>query len=139
MPTTLYTVGTTQTTISADAQRTVLVIQNVDTIGTDYIYVSDSSGQGATTGIRLSGQGSSITLRRCRGEQPEKAWYLIAATAATPVRVMSLFGVVSGGDGEPEEPNPQEPQPVLDAPNMAKQKYVAVSYTHLTLPTNREV
>ena len=126
MPTSVYSVGTGQTTILADAQRTVLVIQNVDTTGTDYLYVSDSSGQGATTGIRLNGGGSSITLRRCRGEQPEKAWYLIAATVATPIRVMTLFGAVS--DGEPEEPDPQEPQPVLDAPNMAKQKYIPTGY-----------
>jgi len=135
MPTELYTVGVaeaTPTVIDADPQRTVLIVQNLDTVaGTDYLYLSDEKGQVTTTGIRIAPVGGSITLRRTHGEEPEKTYYLVSATAACPVRVMTLFGeptiIV---ERKPEEPSPQDPtKPVYgDAPHMPGYKAIPTGY-----------
>jgi len=99
MPTSVYAVGNTEAApqvIDADSQRTVLVVQNLDTVaGTDYLYISDEKGNVTTTGIQIAPVGGSITLRRSDGEEPEKTWYLVATTAACPVRVMELYGTPS--------------------------------------------
>jgi len=135
MPTELYAVGVaeaTPTVIDADPQRTVLVVQNLDTVaGTDYLYISDEKGQVTTTGIRIAPVGGSITLRRTHGEEPEKTWYLVAATAACPVRVMSLFGEAAVQiERIPEEPSPQDPaaRRNADAPRMPGIRYIPTGY-----------
>lgn len=114
MPTRVQVVGNTEATgytIEADAQRTVLVVQNLDTVaGTDYLYVSDQTGQVAATGVQIAPVGGSLTLRRTHGEQPHKAFRLVAATAGCPVRIMELYGVVTVVvEPMPEEPDPQDP------------------------------
>ena len=138
MPTRVYAVGiaeATPTILTADAQRTVLVIQNLDTVaGTDYLYVSDERGAVTTTGIRIAPVGGSITLRRVDGEEPEKTFYLVAATAACPVRVMSLYGKMPVQvEPVPEEPNPQDPTHdpssfVFDAPPLRRVKPIRSGY-----------
>ena len=128
MPTHLLVVGNTEATgqtIPSDAQRTVLIIQNLDTVaGTDWLYFSDQAGQVAATGIRIAPLGGIVTLRRTHGEEPHKAFRLVAATAACPVRWMDLFGVPTTVIEEmPEEPDPQDPEKPgpskkFDAPKM---------------------
>lgn len=133
MPTRVYAVGNTEATgitIPADPQRTVLIVQNLDTVaGTDWLYMSDEKGQVATTGVQIAPVGGSLTLRRTQGEEPEKSWYLVAATAACPTRVMDLFGeptiVV---ETKPVEPSPQEPYQPKDAPIMKKEKHIPTGY-----------
>lgn len=124
----------TPSIIEADPQRTVLVVQNLDTVaGTDYLYISDERGAVTTTGIRIAPVGGSITLRRTDGEEPEKTWFLVSATAACPVRVMTLFGEPTViVEQKPEEPSPQEPEPPgnqgFDAPEMAVEGYQPTGY-----------
>jgi len=133
MPTHVYVVGNTEITgitIPADPQRTVLIICNLDTTaGTDFLYVSDEKGRVAATGITVNPIGGTLTLRRTDGEEPEKTWYLVAATAGCPVRVMTLFGeptiIV---ETKPEEINPQEPFQPIDAPIMAKEHWIDRGY-----------
>ena len=128
MPTRVYAVGNTEATgqtIDADPQRTVLIVQNLDTVaGTDYLYVGDEKGTVAATGVQVAPVGGSLTLRRTHGEEPEKTWYLVAATAACPVRVMSLMGEPTiHVEVKQEEPSPQEPDKPskrMDAPRMRK-------------------
>jgi len=126
MPTRVLSVGTAEHTIDPNPQRTVLVIQNLDTTLTDYLYVSDEPGRAAVTGTRIAAGGGSITLRRVHGEEPEKAWHIIATTATTPVRVMELFG--TPWITEPEEPSPQEPYAPKDAPIMRKKGHIDTGY-----------
>lgn len=136
MPTRVIAVGNTEATgvtIEADPQRTVLIVQNLDTVaGTDYLYVSDQTGQVATTGVQVAPVGGSLTLRRTHGEEPEKAWRLVAATAACPVRVMELFGEPTiHVEVKQEEPSPQEPDKPsmrMDAPRMRKIKVKPSGY-----------
>jgi len=133
MPTRVIAVGNTEATgvtIDADPQRTVLVVQNLDTVaGTDYLYMSDERGQVAATGVQIAPVGGSLTLRRTHGEEPEKTWYLVAATAACPVRLMTLMGepaiVV---ERKKEEPSPQEPERPRDAPRMPKIRVKETGY-----------
>lgn len=114
------------TVIAANPQRTVLIVQNLDTVaGTDWLYMADERGQVSTTGVQIAPIGGSITLRRTHGEEPEKTWYLVAATAACPVRVVTLFG---SWTPPPEEPGPQEPYQPLDAPDMKREKYADTGY-----------
>lgn len=133
MPTSVHTVGNTEVTgvtIPSDLQRTVLIICNLDTTaGTDFLYVSDEKGQVAATGITVNPIGGTLTLRRTDGEEPEKTFYMVSATAGCPVRVMELFGeptivVVT----KAEEISPQEPYQPKDAPIMAKEKWIDSGY-----------
>jgi hypothetical protein len=106
-------VGTTPTKYLAEAERTVLIIQNMDTTLTDYIYFGHDYNV-AVHGIRISGQGGSLTLRKSMGEEPEKAFYLVATTASTPVRLTSLYGKVEKVEVEvtyPETPPPGQMPP----------------------------
>jgi len=136
MPTSVYAVGTseaTPTVIDADSQRTVLVVQNLDTVaGTDYLYISDEKGNVVTTGIQIAPVGGSITLRKSDGEEPEKTWYLVATTAACPVRVMELYGTPSVIEVRisrlPPEEDPQDPVRKNDAPRMPGIKYIPTGY-----------
>ena len=134
MPTRVYAVGNTEATgqtIESDSQRTVLIVQNLDTVsGTDWLYISDERGNVATTGIRLAPVGGSITLRKSHGEEPEKTWYLVAATAACPVRVMDLHGTPVVDIEEEIEPSPQEPPSaqVIDAPPMERGQRIRSGY-----------
>ena len=70
-----------------------------------------------------------MTLRRTHGEEPEKTWFLVATTAACPVRVMDLYGepTIIVEVKEPE-PSPQEPEQPLDAPKMKKEKWTDTGY-----------
>lgn len=128
MPTRVIAVGNTEATgvtIEADPQRTVLVVQNLDTVaGTDYLFISDQAGQVITTGVEIAPVGGSLTLRRTHGEQPEKAWRLVAATAGCPVRLMELMGeptiVVVKKEEEPSPQEPDKPSMRMDAPKMRK-------------------
>lgn len=126
MPTRVIAVGNTEALpaiIEADPQRTVLIVQNLDTVaGTDYLYYSDERGQVAVAGQRIAPVGGSVTLRRTNGEEPEKTWYLVAATAACPVRVMEMFGEPTiHVEKKEEEPTPQEPPRARpDAPRMRR-------------------
>jgi len=136
MPTSLYAVGNTEavpTVLAADPQRTVLIVQNLDTVaGTDYLYLGDERGRVAATGIRIAPVGGSITLRRTYGEEPEKTWFLVAATAACPVRVMELYGeptiVVEVKIEEPSPQDPTKPNKNKDAPNMKKEEWKDTGY-----------
>ena len=136
MPTRLYAVGNveaTPTIIEADPQRTVLIVQNLDTVAeTDYLYMSDEKGQIAGTGVQIAPIGGSVTLRRTDGEEPEKTWYLVSATAACPVRVMTLYGEPTiHVEVKQEEPSPQEPDKPgkkMDAPKMKKIKTPKTGY-----------
>lgn len=133
MPTRLLAIGNTELTgitIEADSQRTVLIIQNLDTVaGTDYLYVSDSPGSVITTGMRIAPVGGSLTLRRTDGEEPEKTYRLVAATAACPVRVMELFGeALIQIEEKPDEPSPQQPFSPTDAPKMTPIKRRETGY-----------
>lgn len=133
MPTRVYAVGNTEltgVTIEANPQRTVLIVQNLDTVaGTDWLYMTDEKGRATVTGVQIAPVGGSLTLRRTQGEEPEKTWFLVSATAACPVRVMELFGeptiVV---EAKKEEAHPQEPYQPLDAPDMKREKYVLTGY-----------
>lgn len=136
MPTRVVVVGVseyTPTVIAADPQRTVLVVQNLDTVtGTDYLYMGDEKGRVATTGVQIAPLGGSLTLRRTMGEEPEKTWYLVSSTAACPVRVMELFGEPTiTVEYKPEEPSPQDPTKPSknkDAPAMKKEKWIDSGY-----------
>jgi len=136
MPTRVLAVGiseATPTVIQADDRRTVLIVQNLDTVaGTDFLYLSDERGNVSTTGIRISPVGGSVTLRRSMGEEPEKTFYLVAVTAACPVRVMELYGVPSIIEvritREPPEQSPQEPNRPTDAPRMLGLKPIPTGY-----------
>ena len=133
MPTRVVAVGNTEATgvrIEADPQRTVLIVQNLDTVaGTDYLFMSDERGQVAATGVQIAPVGGSLTLRRTMGEEPEKTWYLVSATAACPVRVMTLFGEPTiHVEKKKEEPSPQEPEQPRDAPKMKKEKHRDTGY-----------
>jgi len=76
-------------------------------------------GSVATTGLQIAPVGGSLTLRRTHGEEPEKSWRLVAATAACPVRIMELYGeALIQIEKKPEEPSPQEPDQPTDAPRM---------------------
>lgn len=128
MPSRAVVVGVSElapTVILADDQRTVLLVQNLDTVNTDYLWVSDARGSVVASGTRIAANGGSITLRRSRGEEPEKTWYLVATTAATPARILELFGAVKK---EPEEPGPQDPEAPIDAPKMKKWKHTDTGY-----------
>jgi len=133
MPTRVYAVGNTEATgqtIDADPQRTVLIVQNLDTVaGTDWLYVGDEKGEVITAGIRIAPVGGSLTLRRVDGEEPEKTWFLVAATAACPVRVTTLFGepTIIVEQKQPE-PSPQEPEQPRDAPRMRKIRVKETGY-----------
>jgi len=108
MPSRVESVGTTDFLIRGDQARSVLIVQNLDTTGTDYLYISDEDNP-QISGVRLAAGGGSITLRRVDGEQPEKPWFLRATTAATPVRITELFGqVYTGGNPTPPPPPPPE-------------------------------
>lgn len=133
MPTRIIAVGNTEATgvtIEADPQRTVLIVQNLDTVaGTDYLWMSDEKGQVLLTGVVINPVGGSLTLRRTMGEEPEKTWYLVASTAACPVRVMSLFGEPTiHVEKKKEEPSPQEPEVSRDAPRMRKIRVKETGY-----------
>jgi len=135
MPTRVYAVGTaeaTPTVIPSNPQRTVLVVQNLDTVaGTDYLYLSDQKGNVVATGIRIAPVGGSITLRRTHGEEPEKTWFLVAATAACPVRVMELYGEPTViVERKPDEPSPQDPTAKrnADAPRMPGYRAIPTGY-----------
>ncbi|MBA7531857.1 hypothetical protein ES705_24081 [subsurface metagenome] len=136
MPTRALVVGNTEATgvtIPSDPQRTVLIVQNLDTVaGTDYLWISDEKGQIAATGLIIFPIGGSLTLRRTAGEEPEKSWHLVSATALCPVRVAELFGeptiVV---ETKPEEPDPQDPTKPTgnkDAPDMKPEKHIPTGY-----------
>lgn len=136
MPTEVYAVGiaeATPTVLEADPQRTVLVVQNLDAVaGTDWLWMSDQKGRVTTTGVRIAPVGGSLTLRRTKGEEPEKTWYLVSTTAACPVRVMELFGEATVQViHKPEEPDPQDPNKptkFFDAPKMKPEKHVDTGY-----------
>lgn len=133
MPTRAGVVGNTEVTgvtIPAEPQRTVLVVQNLDTVaGTDWLYMSDEKGRVAVSGVRIAPLGGSLTLRRTHGEEPEKSWYLVAATAACPVRYMILYGEATVIVKEKlPEPEPQEPEQPSDAPKMKPEKHVPTGY-----------
>ena len=109
MPSRVVTVGTSDYKILGDPSRTVLIVQNLDTVGTDYVYIGDEPSP-HLSGVRLSAAGGSLTLRKVDGEEPSKVWYLRATTAATPVRITQLFGQVytGGGTTPPIPPPPPE-------------------------------
>jgi len=126
MPSRAVVVGVselTPTVIMADDQRTVLVVQNLDTVNTDYLWISDAKGDVVGSGTRIAANGGSITLRKIRGEEPEKTWFLVATTAATPARILELYG-----KEEDEEVSPQDPYVPLDAPKMKPEKHVDTGY-----------
>jgi len=136
MPTRLYVVGNveaTPTIIEADPQRTVLIVQNLDTVaGTDYLYMGDERGEVTIQGVQIAPVGGSLTLRRTMGEEPEKTWYLVSATAACPVRVMTLMGepaiIVEKKKEEPSPQEPDKPAQKMDAPKMKKIKVPLSGY-----------
>ena len=111
MPSRVITVGATvDYKILGDISRSVLIVQNIDTTATDYLYIGDEPSP-HLSGVRLSGGGGSITLRKVDGEEPQKTWYLRATTATTPVRLTELFGKVdtgNGGGSTPPTPPPPE-------------------------------
>lgn len=136
MPTRAGVVGNTEATgqtIPSDPQRTVLVVQNLDTVaGVDWLFMSDEKGNVAATGVRIAPLGGSLTLRRTEGEEPEKTWHLVAATAACPVRYMVLYGEATVTvEIKTPEFDPQDPtKPIKgnDAPTMKKVKHVDSGY-----------
>ena len=123
MPNRVYSVGTseaTPTVIESDTNRTSLIIQNIDTVATDYLWVADEMGQVVATGIRIMPLGGVLELTQNEGDEPEKTFYLVATTAATPVRVMFSYGKQRVTVESEEEPGPQEPNTPLDAPRMRR-------------------
>lgn len=110
MPTRVLVVGATAyTKLPQNPLRTVLSIQNLDTVSTDYIWVSDEPNP-LITGHRIEGNGGQITLRKVDGEEPEKEWYIQATAASTPIRVLELYGTVGNG-GAPPVPPPSNGAP----------------------------
>jgi hypothetical protein len=123
MPTEARSLGTTEESIESNSLRTMLLVQNLDTTSTDYVWISDQPGNVAGDGIRIPALGGSITLRRINGEEPEKTWYIVATTAATPVRIMQLFGlseVVTVHEGNDNPQNPNTTPKGFDAPVMRR-------------------
>lgn len=96
MTTKSYNVTTAETQIPADATRTALVIQNLDT--EDYVYVSDESDSVLNEGLRIN-PGGSITLNLLEGHEPQKAWHLVS-NATAEVRVLMQYlpmAAIGGG------------------------------------------
>lgn len=105
MPSRYTHVTTTPYIIAANASRTVLIIQNKDTDPVDYIYVGEDIGSLDLLGIRVAGQGGSLTLRAVDGEEPQKVWYLQAVNDA-PCIIIELFGDVDTGQTPTPTPTP---------------------------------
>ena len=125
MPTRVYSVGTSEVTpteLQPEEGRTAITVQNLDTTGTDYAWISDQKGNVATTGLRIAAGGGAISIYQSDGWDTEGSWYIVATTAATPVRVMTGFKIpqvrtiLDDDDDDPQGP----PSPKLDAPPMRR-------------------
>jgi len=89
MPVKAYSFGTTEDKIGAEPTRTVLLIENIH--GTNYLYVSDQAGMALSDGLRIN-PGGSLAFKKAHGEEPEKAWWIVASGAGTTTRIFVDYG-----------------------------------------------
>jgi len=106
MPSKAYSFGTTEQTIKAEKDRTVLIIQNIH--GTQDLYVSDDKGMALAEGMRISPNGS-FDCKKAWGMEPEKAWHVVASGAATTARIYVDYGDYPKVEGITVTPAPTPP------------------------------
>lgn len=89
MPVKAYSFGITEQKIGREDNRTVLSIQNIH--GANYLYVSDQKGMALSEGQRISPNGVFL-VKRALGEEPEKAYFVVASGANTTARIFVDYG-----------------------------------------------
>ncbi len=114
MPTKDYSFGTTEETIGREDSRTVLMIQNIH--ATNYLYVSDLKGGALNSGIRIS-PGGHITFKKASGEEPEKAYHVVASGADTTTRIFVDYGDYPSVDIRGIVPEAIPPSPIQPTPS----------------------
>lgn len=106
MPSKAYSFGTTEEKIDEEPDRTTLIIQNIH--GSNYLYVSDQQGMALSDGTRIS-PGGHRDIKKALGEEPEKAWYVVASGANTTTRIFVDYGDYPKVEGITVTPAPTPP------------------------------
>lgn len=88
MPSKGYSFGTTEEKIGEENNRTVITFQNIH--AANYLYVSDTAGRALSDGVRISPSGS-FTVKKADGEEPEKAFFVVASAANTTARIYTEY------------------------------------------------
>lgn len=88
MPSKGYSFGTTEEKVGEESNRTVITFQNIH--AANYLYVSDTAGRALSDGVRIS-PGGSFTVKKADGEEPQKAFYVVASAAATTARIYTEY------------------------------------------------
>jgi len=88
LPSKGYSFGTTEEKIGEETNRTVITFQNID--AANYLYVSDTAGRALSDGVRINPSGS-FTVRKADGEEPEKAFFVVASAANTTARIYTEY------------------------------------------------
>jgi len=88
LPTKAYSFGTTEETIGREDNRTTFSIQNIH--AANYLYISDLKNMALSDGQRIS-PGGVFIVKKALGEEPEKAWYVVASAANTTARIFTDY------------------------------------------------
>jgi len=88
MPSKGYSFGTTEEKIGEETNRTVITFQNIHAV--NYLYVSDTAGRALSDGVRINPSGS-FTVKKADGEEPEKAFFVVASAANTTARIYTEY------------------------------------------------
>jgi len=88
MPSKGYSFGTTEEKIGEEPNRTVITFQNIH--AANYLYVSDTAGRALSDGVRINPSGS-FSVKKADGEEPEKAFFVVASAANTTARIYTEY------------------------------------------------
>lgn len=88
MPSKGYSFGTTEEKVGEEPNRTVITFQNIH--AANYLYVSDTAGRSLSDGVRISPNGS-FTVKKADGEEPQKAFFVVASAANTTARIYTEY------------------------------------------------